>query len=56
MTSMTSIVIDFVALDQIRAKARVERSKAFWSIWAAARTAIANRLISVGGSAHLARA
>ncbi len=55
MISKTSTVIDFAVLDQIRAKARVERSKAFWTMWAAAR-AIASRLVSVGEAGHLARA
>jgi len=53
MTSNTSTVIDFTTLDQIRAKARVERSMAFWALWAAARSVVAARFAGACG-AHLA--
>jgi hypothetical protein len=56
MTNNTSTVINFAALDQIRAKARTERSKTFWAIWAGARAVIASRLARVAGSAYLIRA
>lgn len=55
MTQMSmTTVIDFAALDQIRAKARIERSKAFWEIWAAARTAVAARFVGTVAVHHLA--
>jgi hypothetical protein len=55
MTPMTTnpTVLDFNVIEQIRMNARIERSTAFWAMWASARVAIASRLASGGGADQL---
>jgi hypothetical protein len=58
MTPVTTnpALLDFDAIEQIRAKARIERSKAFWAIWTTARDGLTRKFASGRGADRFAQA